>query len=87
MYVVLEEIEGETARLVPDSSKEPLYVPVGELPEDYELGDVFLVEKKQDRAAIYLKRDIKEKERRLEVNRCKRKRLLNKSLNKKPDKH
>lgn len=84
MYVVLEEIEEDTARLVPDSSNKPLYVPVNQLPPLYEVGDVFLVEEKQE-SRIYLKRDNKEKDRRLRANRSKRKKLLSKTHTKKPD--
>lgn len=86
MYVVLEEIEGDIARLVPDSAQEPLYVPVTKLPRSYEIGDVFQVEDREGSLEVSLKRDAKETEKRLEANRSKRKRLLKLSQDKKPDK-
>lgn len=86
MYAVLEEIEDGMACLVPDSREKPLYIPVTSIPEPYEIGDVFLVEESQGSQEVYLKRDSDERERRLEANRSKRKRLLNMSHNKKPDK-
>jgi len=86
MYAVLEEIEDGMACLVPDSREKPLYIPVTSIPEPYEIGDVFLVEESQGAQEVYLKRDSDERERRLEANRSKRKRLLNMSHNKKPDK-
>lgn len=85
MYVVLEEIEEDVARLVPDSRKAPLFVPIAKLPIPYTIGDVFLVEYNQD-AEMYLKRDLHEKERRLNESQAKRKRLLNIKDRKKPNK-
>ncbi|MER2063197.1 MAG: hypothetical protein ABS873_00975 [Alkalibacterium sp.] len=85
MYVVLEEVEEGIARLIPDSSSEALYIPVRELPETYEIGDVFLIEDTFGSGGTILKKDNSERDRRLKINQKKREKLLNLSKNKERD--
>ncbi|WP_423189696.1 hypothetical protein ACO1PF_01940 [Alkalibacterium sp. f15] len=48
MYVVLEEIENNTACLIPDSEDDLIYVPVVSLPVYFEVGDILIVKEKDN---------------------------------------
>ena len=84
MYVVLEEIENEMARLVPDSSDLPIYLAVKKMPRSYAVGDVFNVKVSHDHQLI-LEKDDREKERRLTSSEAKRRELLRRSAEKEQD--
>lgn len=78
MKAVLEEFEGEVARLVPDDGSDPIHVNLEYLPDECTLGDVFEV--------VYQKKDTlriqelillsNEKEQRMERMKAKREALL-----------
>lgn len=81
MHAVLEEIENNIACLVPDSKQAPIYIPVASLPSSYTIGDVFVIEVRNE-TVVFLETDNAEKERRLSSNRSKRERLLKKTVEK-----
>ncbi|GAA0355167.1 hypothetical protein GCM10008932_05220 [Alkalibacterium iburiense] len=78
MYAVLEEIENNLATLVLDTKDTPIIVPVTELPQPYQKGDVFVVEKR-DQQWVVVSIDRDEKQKRLNENKSKRERLLKRS--------
>ncbi|GEK92056.1 hypothetical protein [Alkalibacterium kapii] len=86
MYAVLEEINDNIARFVPDSKDEAVYLSIEKIPEPYEIGDVFFVEKRTE-SSVYLKKVDKEKKRRLQSNYIKRQKLLDRSNKNKSEKY
>lgn len=60
MYAVLESIDNDMAGFVPDSQEDMIYVPINKIPEPYEVGDVFFIERTHQPNMI-LKKDSEEK--------------------------
>lgn len=79
MKMVLEEIEGKIARLVPDDTRlHPHYVSVEKLPENTVIGDVFEVEVELPSfTLVKMKKIENEREKRLADMKRKRENLLN----------
>ena len=81
MKLVLEEIEGKIARLVPDDTRlHPQYISVDKLPKNIVIGDVFEVEVELPSFTLVALKKIKnERERRLRDMKRKREDLLNRN--------
>lgn len=77
MEVVLEEIEGTVARLVPDDGDSPIHLSIDQLPVNYEIGAVYDFKFTEGEPHLTLLED--ETKRRLKRIRSKRETLLNRS--------
>lgn len=81
MYVIFEEIENETAVLIPDSKMSAIHISLSDMPEEAAIGDVFVADNTTGKWV--LTKDEAEKNRRIAVSRKKREKLLKRSRNKK----
>ncbi|ALV20681.1 MAG: DUF3006 family protein [Carnobacterium sp.] len=87
MKVVLEEIEGAVARLIPDDGSEPIHIAVQSLPVESELGDVFEIDyqRRDNQTAPQLTLLPNEKSERMARMKAKREALLKKTKQQQQD--
>jgi len=52
MRVILEELEGDVARLIPDNGNDPIEISRWNLPNEVVLGDVFEIYYESNRPSI-----------------------------------
>lgn len=78
MKMVLEEIEENIARLIPDSGAAPFYLEIKHLPEKCQLGDVLNVyyQKENNQTTRLIEKLPNEAEQRLALMKAKREALL-----------
>ena len=85
MRVILEELEGDVARLIPDNGSDPIEISRWKLPNEVVLGDVFEIYYESNRPSIIEKIHLipNERNRRLEKVKTKREILIKRTKGKK----